>query len=361
MNKIDPDPVHPVIILGAGAAGIGVAALLSECEIPPLILERGRIGESFHRWPEETRFISPSFTGNFFGSIDLNAITPDSSPAFGFQTEHLSGQQYAQYLEAIVDIYALKIKTGVNVQDFYIENDGVIGLVTNEGEVRCRVLIWAGGESQYPKHIPHTVRVGSSYKDFPKGHHVIIGGAESGIEAAYNLVKNGSMVSVIDPSAPWAEQVSDSSYGLSPYTFDRLRLFEDSGKVEFIAEPAEEITKNIVRTKSHVFNLEHPAINATGFDVEKSLAGKLFNFVNGYPELTACDESTKFENVYLVGPNVKHNKALFCFIYKYRQRFAVVVNEVLSRWGKQSPVIAEYAFKGFLLDDLSCCDKECEC
>ena len=41
----------------------------------------GRVGESFLRWPAETRFISPSFTGNFFGAPDLNAITPDSSPA----------------------------------------------------------------------------------------------------------------------------------------------------------------------------------------------------------------------------------------------------------------------------------------
>ncbi|MEM1391202.1 MAG: hypothetical protein AAGG45_08985, partial [Pseudomonadota bacterium] len=66
-------------------------------------------------------------------------------------------------------------------------------------------------------------------------------------------------------------------------------------------------------------------------------------------------------NVYLVGPNVQHDKAIFCFIYKYRQRFAVVVSEILSRWGQYSPVIADYAQQGFLLDDLSCCDGECVC
>ena len=247
------------------------------------------------------------------------------------------------------------------MQNVEVGEDGIIALTTSEGEVRCRMLIWAGGEAQYPKSIPHTVRVGASYKDFPKGHHVIIGGAESGMDAAYHLVKNGSTVSVIDPSAHWGERGSDSSYGLSPYTFDRVRFLKKSGKAEFVPEFAEDITEKWLRTQSRIFNLDYPAIDATGFDMGQSLAGKLFHFVNGHPHLTDRDESTKYKNIYLVGPNVRHDKAIFCFIYKYRQRFAVVVSEILSRWGEQNSMIAEYADKGFLLDDLSCCAGEYTC
>lgn len=353
--------LHPVIVVGAGPAGIGVAALLTRCEIPVLILERGRIGESFLRWPQETRFISPSFTGNFFGSVDLNAVTPGSSPAFGSQTEHPTGQQYVQYLTELAEIYGLQIDEHVEVVDIEVENDGAIVLTTKEGGLRCGSLIWAGGEFQYHKTIPGTVRVGSTYKNFAKGHRLIIGGAESGIETAYNLVRNGSSVSIIDPSEPWAQRVSDSSYGLSPYTFARVRFLQRSGKAEFISEHAKAITENEVRTKSRVFNLEHPAIDATGFDIQQSLAGKLFDFSNGHPELTDRDESTIHKNVYLVGPNVQHDRAIFCFIYKYRQRFAVVAREILSRLEQQSPVIDEYNEAGFLLEDLSCCDGECVC
>lgn len=353
--------VRPVVIVGAGAAGIGVAALLARCDIPALILERGRIGESFRLWPQETRFISPSFTGNFFGSVDLNAITPESSPAFGFQTEHPTGQQYVHYLEDIAYIYALQIHEKVELCDFDIGDDGVIELTTSEGDICCSDLIWAGGESQFPKETRSMVRVGASYEDFPKGHHVIIGGAESGIETAYNLVKNGSTVTVIDPNQPWAEQVSDSSYGLSPYTFERVRYLKNSRKAEFINEFAHKITKEEVRTDKHTLKLDYPAIDATGFDIKQSLAGGLFDFSKGYPDLTNNDESTKCDNVYLVGPSVQHEKAIFCFIYKYRQRFAVVVREILNKRGQQSDVIDEYAYKGFLLDDLSCCDTECVC
>ncbi|MBO6920373.1 MAG: NAD(P)-binding domain-containing protein [Rhizobiaceae bacterium] len=353
--------IYPVVIVGAGPAGIGVAALLTQCGIPHIILERNRIGTSFHRWPKETCFISPSFTGNFFGSVDLNAITPESSPAFGLQAEHPSGVQYARYLEDVADVYDLDIDEGVEVRDFQVQDDGVIELTTNFEKFKCMSLIWAGGEYQYKKVIPHTIRVGTSYEDIPSGRHVIIGGAESGIEMAYHLVRNGSSVKIIDPTEQWNQRVSDSSYGLSPFTFSRVRYLKKSGKAEFIAEYAKEITANKVVTETRNFSLEFPAIDATGFDISQSLAGKLFDFSKGYAALNDRDESTKYKNVFLVGPNVQHNKAIFCFIYKYRQRFAVVVSEILHRLGRQSPVIAEYADQGFLLDDLSCCDGECEC
>ncbi|MEM1380582.1 MAG: NAD(P)/FAD-dependent oxidoreductase [Pseudomonadota bacterium] len=352
---------HPIIVVGAGPAGIGISALLMRCGLSPLILERGRVGESLLRWPKETRFISPSFTGNFFGAVDLNAITPGSSPAFGLQAEHPSGRQYAKYLQDVVNVYELNIDEGIEVLDVEVQDDKKISLTTNEGELRCRVLIWAGGEFQYPKKEPNMVRVGDAYKDFPQGHHVIIGGSESGMEAAYNLVRAGSNVTVIDPASPWNERVSDSSYGLSPFTFARLRWLQKSGKAEFIDEVAEDISEYEVRTLNHTIKLDHPAIDATGFDTSQSLAGKLFHFPKGYAELTELDESTRHKNVYLVGPNVQHDRAIFCFIYKYRQRFAVIAREILRRWGEESPVIQEYAGRGFLLDDLRCCDGECVC
>ena len=36
----------------------------------------------------------------------------------------------------------------------------------------------------------------------------------------------------------------------------------------------------------------------------------------------------KTKNLFLVGPQVKHGSALFCFIYKYRQRFAIVAEKL---------------------------------
>merc|ERR1712025_1267533 len=94
-----------VIIIGAGAAGIGCGSMLQNVfGLDPsrvLLLERGEaVGTSFRSWPEEMRFISPSFNQQgWTESFDLNAIHYDTSPAFMLRSEHPSGEEYARHLE----------------------------------------------------------------------------------------------------------------------------------------------------------------------------------------------------------------------------------------------------------------------
>nr|WP_277402171.1 NAD(P)-binding domain-containing protein [Achromobacter insuavis] len=45
------------------------------------VIDRHQVGASFLSWPQETRFITPSFYSNPFGLADLNAVTETSSPA----------------------------------------------------------------------------------------------------------------------------------------------------------------------------------------------------------------------------------------------------------------------------------------
>ena len=66
---------HDVIVIGGGAAGVGVGVALKHAGIENfVILERHIIGASFAAWPAETRFITPSFPTNSIGMLDLNSI-----------------------------------------------------------------------------------------------------------------------------------------------------------------------------------------------------------------------------------------------------------------------------------------------
>ena len=60
-------------------------------------------------------------------------------------------------------------------------------------------------------------------------------------------------------------------------------------------------------------------------------------------------------------PAVRHNNYVFCFIFKYRQRFAVVAKAIATSLGLPAKDLEEYRNWGMYLDDLSCCGAECVC
>ena len=364
-----------VIIVGAGPAGIGVAVVLKLMGINFLIVEKNEIGASFKKWPEETQFISPSFTGNFFRMPDLNAITPETSPAFNLLTEHPTGEEYTEYLTGISEHYDLDIATGVSVNDVQKEKKNFT-LNTNKGLYHCEFLIWAAGEYQYPdvaafngaELCTHYCDI-SSFEDIKTDDRIVIGAYESGCDAAINLSREGTKVTLLDKSNNFETINSDSSYSLSPFTRDRLMeegmAFDyqpDSGVKKVWFENDRYYVKTVANKE---FSSRYKPINCTGFTSSISLIESLFEHHEGYPLLNNFDESTKTKNLFLVGPQVKHGNALFCFIYKYRQRFAIVSNQISIR-SKANRSIAKhvvnhYKENNFYLKDLTCCEGECVC
>ena len=77
---------YDVVVVGAGAAGIGVAIALTHAGVERVVvLDRKKVGASFEAWPDETRFITPSFPTNSIGMLDLNSIAIGVSPAFSLE------------------------------------------------------------------------------------------------------------------------------------------------------------------------------------------------------------------------------------------------------------------------------------
>src|SRR5262249_4380784 len=148
-------------------SGIGCGVVLKDLGISRfLIFDREHTGASFDRWPEEMRFITPSFTSNAFGLLDLNAVTLDTSPAFTLQVEHPTGHQYANYLRGVQKHFELPVRRRVEVHSVEPLERG-FRLHTSKGMFRSKFVIWATGEFQFPdlnpfpgaEHCIHTSRV----------------------------------------------------------------------------------------------------------------------------------------------------------------------------------------------------------
>lgn len=369
------------LIVGGGAAGIGMGCVLKELGVERFgILERGEIGASFLMWPQEMRMITPSFTSNAYGMMDLNAIALKTSPAYTLGTEHPSGEDYADYLQAVSAYKELPVQTGVDVTDVRPLPGGGFEVETSRGTMRSQYVIWATEEFQYPKLDSFPGSEYGIHNSFIRAwaevegeEIVVIGGYESGADAAIHLSRMGKKVTLIDRNGRWLDKgSSDPSVELSPFTKDRLNEAKD-GTIEWMADCDVRWIERMddgnyliycehVSGGSQMLKTAYPPILATGFKGSVSMIQHLFEQDSrGLTVLTEHDESTITPGLFVSGPSVTHGDLMFCFIYKFRQRFGVVAGEIAGRLGLDTNVLEQYRSQGLMLTDLSCCGEDCAC
>ncbi|MEM8857926.1 MAG: NAD(P)/FAD-dependent oxidoreductase [Chloroflexota bacterium] len=368
---------YDVVVVGAGAAGVGCGVVLRDLGVERFtIIDRHDVGASFRRWPAETRLLTPSFTINGFGMLDLNSIALQTSPAYTLNTEHPTGMEYSLYLNAVANYFELPVQSGVNVEEVhpYPDKKG-FKLTTSQGDIHTRFVIWAAGEFQYPHQNPfpgaelcmHYATV-PSWEDWPGDEAVIIGGYESGVDTAIHLANQGKRVYIMDPDQPWDEAEPDPSLSLSPFTLDRLRKANQDGLISFaplavVKVKAAEDGYSVLASNGKTMNVGYPPILATGFTSSLKNIAHLFDWTEtGSPVVTEeADESTITPGLFLSGPMLRHRKVIFCFIYKFRQRFAIIGNAIAEELGLDTEVFEEYRQGQMYLDDLSCCTVDCAC
>ena len=377
-DKIEGSQTHEVAIVGAGAAGLGCAVALKEFGVDDVIvLDRHEIGASFRRWPQEMRFITPSFTSNAFGLLDLNAIVPATSPAYTLDREHPSGAAYAKYLDNVAQHYEIEVKPGIDVSSVTVEENGTFTLTTSDRTVRARHLIWAAGEFQYPNRnsIPgaefcrHSSDV-NTWQELEGDRFTVIGGYESAADATVSLVQLEKDVTVLARYATWKREDPDPSISLSPFSRERLEWADSTGSVTLldsvdITSVREDGDTWVVEASDgREWASETRPILATGFKGSLDHLDGLIEYdEDGDPVVTEeADESTLVPGLFLSGPIVQHRGVNFCFIYKFRQRFAIVADAIAQRLGMDTTEAVEARrAAGMYLDDLSCCVESCAC
>ena len=124
VGNFDANEPFNVIIVGAGAAGIGAAIAVQHTGLGNyIVVDRDTVGSSFASWPAETRFITPSFPSNSIGMLDLNSIGIGISPAFNMRIEHPTGQEFASHLQSLVDFLELPIRENTNIESIEKHDD----------------------------------------------------------------------------------------------------------------------------------------------------------------------------------------------------------------------------------------------
>ncbi|MEX0865048.1 MAG: FAD-dependent oxidoreductase [Acidimicrobiia bacterium] len=199
-----------VVVVGGGQAGLGVAYHLVDSGVDVVVLEQGRVGETWRsqRW-DSFRLNTPNWMNGLPGA---EYAGPDP---FGFMTH----MELAESFEEYVSRFDLPVRTGVTVTGVGPSGDDGRYLVTGEtagGETvsyLAESVVVASGILQSPRvpsissKIPgHIVQLHTAtYRSpdlLPEGAVVVVGGGQSGAQIVEDLLNAGRIVYFSISKAP---------------------------------------------------------------------------------------------------------------------------------------------------------------
>jgi putative flavoprotein involved in K+ transport len=197
-----------VVVIGAGQAGLATSHELMQAGVEHVVLERGRVGETWRgRW-DSFCLVTPNWTVRLPGG-EYEGDDPE-----GF----MKRDQIVEYLERYAAGFEAPVREGVNVTSLERATDGGFVLRTGDDEIRARTVVLSTGAYQRPHRPPtagtlpegiHQIDAGD-YRDpevLPEGQVLIIGSGQTGCQIAEELIDADREVFLSCGRAPWAPRL----------------------------------------------------------------------------------------------------------------------------------------------------------
>ena len=193
-----------VVIIGAGQAGLAVSRELTEAGVAHVVLERGRVGQTWRgRW-DSFCLVTP----NWF--CQLPGHPYDGSDPDGFMVR----DEVVAYLERYAAGFDARVREGVEVTALWPGPDGGFRLETSAGEIVARTVVVSTGAYQRPHRPVPAATLPSDllqidvedYRnpaDLPPGPVLVVGSGQSGCQIAEELQMAGRDVFLACGRAPW--------------------------------------------------------------------------------------------------------------------------------------------------------------
>jgi thioredoxin reductase (NADPH) len=224
-----------IVIVGGGPCGLAAAIALQDVGYRPLVIEKGNIVNSIYHYPTHQTFFSSSDRLEIGG---VPFITENRKP---------KRNQALAYYREVVTRKQIRVNTFEKVEKVTKQDDGTFIIKTTKDEYRAEYVIIATGYYDHPNYmnvpgedlpkVTHYFKEGHPYYNTDC---VVIGGKNSSVDAALELVKAGARVTVL-------YRGSEYSSSIKPWIlpeFDSL-VRQGAIRMEFNAH-VKEITEDAV-------------------------------------------------------------------------------------------------------------------
>ena len=234
-----------VVVVGAGQAGLSVSHELARRDVDHIVLERGRVGQTWRgRW-DTFCLVTPNWTVRLPGH-HYDGDDPDG---------YMARDEIVAYLERYASGFAAPVECGVEVTRLRQGPGAGFVLETSSGELAARTVVLTTGAYQRP-HRPAAAaglaagllqRDVDDYRnpaELPAGPVLVVGSGQSGCQIAEELHEAGRDVFLSCGRAPWlTRRIGEHDF---IWWADRSGFLDDP--VDVLDSPADRLFANLLAT-----------------------------------------------------------------------------------------------------------------
>ncbi|MFC5701574.1 YpdA family putative bacillithiol disulfide reductase [Cohnella faecalis] len=206
-----------IVIIGAGPCGLSAAAELQDQGFDPLVIEKENVVNSIASYPTYLEFFS---TPEMLEIANIPFVSPHEKP---------NRLEALNYYRTVAERKKLRIRRYEEATAIVPEGKGFrIESTTKYGGERlvthARVVVVATGYFDHPnrlgipgEHLPHVTHFFKEAHPYAGTKVVIIGGSNSAVDAALELMRVGASVTVVyrgesvsDNIKPWVKPIFES-------------------------------------------------------------------------------------------------------------------------------------------------------
>ncbi len=319
--------IFDVIIVGAGPCGLSCGVEAQQQGLKYLIIDKGNITESIRRYPINMIFFSTS------ENIEIGDVPFVSQGIRPTRTEAL------KYYRKVVQYFKLKLQLFTAAENI-IKTSDHFTLKTTSGDFHAKKIILSTGYYDVPKYLeipgenlPHVSHYYDEAYRYTNMKVVVVGGANSAIETALDLYRNGAEVTVVHLFDALDKR---AKYWIVPDLENRIKKEEVkaffNSKVVSIQEKSIDI-KNLKSGKA--INIEADFVFLmTGYRPDSEFLTKAGIQLNGeylIPQLNEETYESNIPGIYLAGSIVGGEETAKVFIENGRLHAKPIVVDILKK------------------------------
>lgn len=272
---------EPIIIVGGGPCGLAAAIALQDVGYQPLVIEKGNIVHSLYRYPTHQTFFSTS------DRLEIGGV-----PFISERRKPKRNEALVYYRE-VVTRKQIRVQTFEKVEQVTKQQDGTFFVQTTKGTYQAKYVVIATGYYDHPNYmnvpgedLPKVTHYFKEGHPFYNTDCVVIGGKNSSVDAALELVKAGARVTVLyrgsaySPSIkPWILPEFDAlvRQGVIQMEFNaHVQEITEDAVIYRVGDEVKSIKNDFVFAMTG-YHPDHDFLKTMGVDIESDTGRPVYN------------------------------------------------------------------------------------